>query len=117
MSRGRPSGCSTISSPMRPMSRCCRTRRSARLSSIAGGATYGELEGRRLAEEAADSLRQHVAGCADAFLADTAPALGVRETRRAVGRHLLTGAEVAGLARFDDAIACGAWPQEYHVVG
>src|SRR5438270_2903770 len=76
-------------------------------------ATYGELEGRRLAEEAASFVQEHVPGFADAFLADTAPALGVRETRRAVGRYVLRGEEVAGLARFDDAVAAGAWPQEY----
>src|SRR5438270_389963 len=80
-------------------------------------ATYGELEGRRLAEEAAAFVKEHVPGFADAFLADTAPTLGVRETRRAVGRYVLTGADVAGLARFDDAIGAGAWPQEYHVTG
>jgi hypothetical protein len=79
--------------------------------------TYGELEGRRLAEEAAAFVSEHVPGFADAFLADTAPALGVRETRRAVGRYVLTGDDVAGLARFDDAVAAGAWPQEYHVNG
>src|SRR5437763_1901452 len=80
-------------------------------------ATYGELEGRRLAEEAAAFVQQHVAGFGDAFLADTAPALGVRETRHAVGRYVLRGEDVAGLARFDDAVAAGAWPQEYHVTG
>ena len=80
-------------------------------------ATYGELEGRRLAEEAAGFVRDHVPGFGDAFLADTAPALGVRETRRAVGRYVLRGDDVAGLARFDDAVAAGAWPQEYHVNG
>ena len=80
-------------------------------------ATYGELEGRRLAEQAAAFVQEHVPGFADAFLADTAPALGVRETRRAVGRYVLRGEEVAGLGRFDDAVAAGAWPQEYHVSG
>ena len=80
-------------------------------------ATYGELEGRRLAEEAAAFVKDHVPGFAEAFLADTAPALGVRETRRAVGRYVLRGEEVTGLARFEDAVAAGAWPQEYHVSG
>jgi hypothetical protein len=77
-------------------------------------ATWGELEGRRLAEEAAEFLRAHVPGFEDAFLDDTATALGVRETRRVVGDYVLTGADVAGGARFDDAVAAGAWPQEYH---
>ena len=80
-------------------------------------ATWGELEGRRLAEEAATFVIEHVPGCADAFLADTAPVLGVRESRRSVGQHVLTGDDVMALARFDDAIAAGAWPREYHVRG
>src|SRR5207249_6842490 len=63
-------------------------------------ATYGELEGRRLAEEAAAFLIEHMPGFDDAFLADTAPTLGVRETRRAVGEYVLTGDDVSGLARF-----------------
>jgi len=80
-------------------------------------ATWGELEGRRLAEEAAEFLRAHVPGFADAFLADSATALGVRETRRVVGEYVLTGGDVVSGARFDDAVAAGAWPQEYHVAG
>ncbi len=80
-------------------------------------ATHGELEGRRLAEEAAAFLVEHMPGFAGAFLADTAPLLGVRETRRAVGEYVLSGADVDGLARFDDAVAAGAWPREYHVSG
>ena len=43
--------------------------------------------------------------------------LGVRETRRASGDYMLTGEDVIGAARFDDAVACGAWPQEFHVEG
>lgn len=80
-------------------------------------ATYGELEGRRLAEEAAQFVIDHVPGFASAFLADTAPTLGVRETRHVIGDYVLTGADVTGLARFDDAVAAGAWPQEFHVEG
>ena len=78
-------------------------------------ATWGELEGRRLAEEAAEFVRAHVDGFASAFLADTAATLGVRETRRIVGTTTLTGAEVAAGARHADGIAQGAWPREYHV--
>jgi hypothetical protein len=80
-------------------------------------ATWGELEGRRLAEEAAEFLQTHVPGFAHAFLDDTAFALGVRETRRVVGDYVLTGADVEAGAAFDDAIARGAWPREYHVHG
>jgi hypothetical protein len=80
-------------------------------------ATFGELEGRRLAEEAAQFVIDHVPGFGGAFLADTAPTLGIRETRHVIGEYMLTGDDVTGLARFDDAVAAGAWPQEYHVEG
>ncbi len=77
--------------------------------------TWGELEGRRRAEEAMEFLRAHMPGFADAFLADTATQQGVRETRHIVGRTVLTGADVTAQATFDDAVVQAAWPQEYHV--
>ncbi len=80
-------------------------------------ATWGEMEGRRLAEEAAEFLRRHVPGFGESFLADTAAQLGVRETRRIEGEYVLTGDDVVDLARFDDAVAAGSWPQEFHVAG
>jgi len=80
-------------------------------------ATWGELEGRRLAEEAAEFLQQHVPGFEQSFLSDTAVQLGVRETRHVIGEHTLTGDDVRRGARFDDVIAQCAWPQEYHVAG
>ncbi len=80
-------------------------------------ATWGELEGRRLAEEAACFLVDHVAGFESSFLSDTAVQLGVRETRHVVGDYTLTGDDVTSGARFDDAVTACAWPQEYHVGG
>jgi glycine/D-amino acid oxidase-like deaminating enzyme len=80
-------------------------------------ATWGELEGRRLAEEAAAFLIEHVPGFADAFLQDTATQLGVRESRRVLGDVVLSGADVTAGARWDDAVAAGAWPREYHTEG
>ncbi len=79
--------------------------------------TWGELEGRRRAEEATAFLREHVPGFADAFLADTATQQGVRETRHIAGRVTLAGADVVAARRWPDAVAAAAWPQEYHVRG
>src|SRR6185369_13068060 len=62
-------------------------------------------------------LRAHVPGFGDAFISDTAPRLGVRETRRLRGRYALTGDDVLGGRRFDDGICRGAWPIELHVPG
>ncbi|MCZ7631447.1 MAG: FAD-dependent oxidoreductase [Microthrixaceae bacterium] len=79
-------------------------------------ATYGEIEGRRLAEEAAGFLREHVRGFESSFLADTAVQLGVRDTSRGRG-YTLTGDDVRSGARFADAVAACSWPQEYHTDG
>lgn len=80
-------------------------------------ATAAEMAGRAEAEKAARFLVAHMPGFSAAFLCDTPTQLGVRETRRAVGEYVLTGEDVLSAARFDDAVACGAWPQEFHVEG
>ena len=61
--------------------------------------------------------QRHVPGFEQSFLSDTAVQLGARETRHMLGEHTLTGTDVTSGARFADAIAECAWPQEYHVTG
>ncbi len=79
--------------------------------------TYGELEGRAQAAQLADFLREHVPGFEEAFLADTAPRLGIRETHRIEGEYALTAQDVLGGRKFDDGIGRCAWPIERHVEG
>lgn len=80
-------------------------------------ATAAEMAGRAEAEKAGRFLVEKMPGFENAFFTDTPTQLGVRETRRAMGDYVLTGEDVLGAARFDDAVACGAWPQEFHVTG
>jgi len=77
--------------------------------------TRGELIGREQAERCAAFLRQHMPGFDEAFLSDTAPRLGLRETRRIRGRYRLTEGDVLAGRRFDDGICRAAWPIELHV--
>jgi len=86
-------------------------------ASDAAELTLGEMLGREQAERCAAFLRAHVPGFGDAFISDTAPRLGVRETRRLRGRYALTGDDVLGGRRFEDGICRGAWPIELHVPG
>jgi hypothetical protein len=79
--------------------------------------TFGELEGRRQAERLGDFLRRCVPGFEQAFLADAAPRLGLRETRRIEGEYALREDDVLGLRRFEDGIGRSAWPIERHVAG
>jgi hypothetical protein len=70
--------------------------------------SQAETEGRRMVWQLAQFLRRHVAGFASAHLVGTAEQVGVRETRRIVGRYTLTHDDVVEGRRFDDAVAlCG----------
>jgi hypothetical protein len=77
--------------------------------------TLGEMLGREQAERCASFLRAHMPGFAEAFLSDTAPRLGIRETWRIQGDYELTESDVLGGRRFDDGIGRAAWPIELHV--
>src|SRR5437870_641443 len=84
-------------------------------ASDAAELTLGEMLGREQAERCADFLRAHLTGFEEAFISDTAPRLGVRETRRLRGRYALTEEDVLGGRKFEDGSCRAAWPIELHV--
>jgi glycine/D-amino acid oxidase-like deaminating enzyme len=74
-----------------------------------------EREGRRQAHEYFRFLRDRVPGYERAVLVSTSPAIGVRESRRIVGEHVLTADEILSATRFDDQVArCGAPIEDHH---
>ena len=79
--------------------------------------TLGEMIGREQAAKLSDFLIRHMPGFAEAFLSDTAPRLGIRETRKIVGRYQLVEDDVLGGRQFDDGICRSAWPVELHAAG
>ena len=79
--------------------------------------SYGEIEGRRQAQTFMSFLRSSVPGFAQAYIVDTPPQLGIRETRRVIGGYMLSGEDVLGCAAFDDSIGVNGWPMEVHVAG
>lgn len=79
--------------------------------------SYGEMEGRVQAARLADFLKHHMPGLEQAFLSDSAPRLGIRETRKVVGEYTLTESDVLGAEHFEDGIGRAAWPVERHVRG
>ncbi len=76
-----------------------------------------EVEGRRQIVEYLRFLRAEVPGFEAAEIAEIAAQVGVRETRRVHGAYRLTGEDVLGGARFEDAIGLNAWPVEMHLAG
>lgn len=73
-----------------------------------------EIEGRRQAWQAAQYLRDAVPGCEAGRLLAFGTQVGVRETRRVQGMHLLTAEELLAPVAFDDAVAAGAYPIDIH---
>jgi glycine/D-amino acid oxidase-like deaminating enzyme len=77
--------------------------------------TRAELEGRRQTREYLRFLRDRVPGYEQAVLVSTSPAIGVRESRRILGRYVLTADDCLAARRFPDQIAlCGAPIEDHH---
>jgi len=64
----------------------------------------GEITGRRQMRKIINFMRKYVPGCENAYVVDTAPQLGVRETRRIVGEYFLTNDDIYSGKTFDDCI-------------
>ncbi|MCL4370341.1 MAG: FAD-dependent oxidoreductase [Chloroflexi bacterium] len=59
-------------------------------------------------------MKRDMPGCSSCYLLDTAPLIGVRETRRIVGEYTMTQQDVMGAAHFRDAIGRAAAPIDFH---
>ncbi len=63
------------------------------------------IEQRQQCQWTINFCRKYIPGFADAWLIDTAPLLGVRESRRIMCEYKMTGDDLVDSARFDDAVA------------
>src|SRR5437762_6301293 len=78
---------------------------------------YGEVEGRRQVWDTFQFIRESAPGFERAYIADIAPQIGIRETRRIGGVYQLTEADVLDCVDFPDAIGVNGWPVEEHKAG
>jgi FAD dependent oxidoreductase len=76
--------------------------------------TRAELAGRNQVHQIVTLLKNEIPGFEDSYLIETAPQVGVRETRRAVGEYVVTGEDITHGAKFDDAIARGCYGIDIH---
>lgn len=79
--------------------------------------TLGELQGRQQVKDTFAFIRERTPGFQNSYVVDIAPQIGIRETRRILGRYSLTEDDILGCADFDDSIGVNGWPVEAHVVG
>lgn len=80
----------------------------------AGSLTKGEFEARKQINQIVEYLVNYVPGFDKAYLARTAPFLGIRETRRIVGPYVMTQEDILGCRKFDDSIAVASYPLDIH---
>lgn len=66
--------------------------------------TFSHLEGLKQIQQLVGFLRKHIPGFKESTLLDCAPAVGVRETRRIKGEHILTESEISKPVVFPDSI-------------
>lgn len=75
--------------------------------------TRVEVESRTAIMKGLRFLKENLPGFEDAFLMETAPQTGVRETRRVVGEYTLTKDDALKGRRFEDAVAKGPFDIPY----
>lgn len=77
-------------------------------------ASWAEVEGRRQARELVEFFRRHVPGFERVYLQQTGPQIGVRESRRIVGRATLTEQDVRACAKPSSSVMLCAYPIDVH---
>ncbi len=76
--------------------------------------TAAEIEARRQVEQFVAWLKAEVPAFKDAHLSETAPQIGIRESRRIKGLYNLTGDEILAGTKFPDGIARTNYPVDIH---
>jgi len=76
--------------------------------------TKATIECRKQAWEILNVFRNHMPGFEEAYIEQTAPTIGVRETRRIKGQYVLTADDVLSSREFEDSIARASCPIDIH---
>lgn len=66
--------------------------------------TSAEISQRAQIPRIVEFLRRHIPGLENCYLVETAPALGVRESRRIVGEYVLLGSDIMSGRMFEDGV-------------
>jgi len=71
-----------------------------------------EMDGRDVAEQLGGFLRAEIPGFSKSYIAAWPARMGVRESRRVIGRYRIEAEDIEHGAEFEDAVAFAAWPME-----
>jgi hypothetical protein len=78
------------------------------------GLTDAEIDGRRQVIELLHFFGKRVPGFQNAYLAETAAQVGIRESRRVMGEYVFSEEDVAEGRKFPDAVLRSAYPVDLH---
>lgn len=76
--------------------------------------TRAEIEGRKQVTKLMDFFKKYVPGLENVELVQTAPQVGIRESRHIKGEYILTGEDILDSLEFDDVIALNSFPIDIH---
>jgi hypothetical protein len=76
--------------------------------------TRAEMQGRADAMAMFQACKKDIPAFADSYFIDAYPWIGVRESRRLIGQHVLNEKDIMEGRSFDDAIATGCWYLDLH---
>ena len=76
--------------------------------------TRAEFESRRQLRQLIAFFRRYVPGFEESYCIQSGVQVGVRETRRIVGRYQLTADDVMNARKFEDVVARGSYPVDIH---
>ncbi|WP_042351966.1 FAD-dependent oxidoreductase [Bacillus massiliigorillae] len=76
--------------------------------------TNAEMYTRDQAWKYINVFKKYVPGFENAYLVQTGPSIGIRETRHVIGEYTLTGEDVIEGRSHEDSVALGGWPVEIH---
>jgi len=90
------------------------TRILGRDATKVGDVTAAMIETRRQVEGTATFVRKYVPGFENAWVSETAPQIGVRESRRISADYTITSEDIMQVTPFADCIARGDWYIDIH---
>lgn len=76
--------------------------------------TRAEMQGRADALAMFNAWKRDIPAFANSYFLEAYPWIGVRESRRLIGQHVLTEDDIMKGRSFDDAIATGCWYLDLH---
>lgn len=76
--------------------------------------TRAQIEGRRVIPKILEFCRRYLVGFDNAYIAHTAPMVGVRESRRIVGEYVLGMEDFREARKFEDGIAKSCYGVDIH---